>query len=374
MPMPTTKKELLITITSEGTAGRISLIGSISEWNANNAEDFRMRCQELKDAGVKALHVYMMTMGGDVFQANEIYNILIEFFGEYTVEGGAVVASAGTYLGVKAKSWESAKNGQVMIHKPSGGSWGNETELENYLKLLKNMTSTYYDAYVAKLSTKFTEADFKAKWDAGDFWMTAAEAKEWGFVDSIKEPVKVDQATAQYIKACGSPIEMTIDINQNPNDVDLKIMAKSVGLPESATEDQITARITENAEKAGKYDTLKAQVELQAKTKKEADIKATLDKCEKTKVIKADARSKWAEMLEKDFEGTKALLDGMEPVSKLSDDIVVPSGSGAGTTYQGKTFEQLQDENPETLAKLQDENPTAFEQLFADYKTRHNLK
>ncbi|MEI8087640.1 MAG: ATP-dependent Clp protease proteolytic subunit [Paludibacter sp.] len=201
-------KNLQINIIAEGTIGRVDIIGNISEWSDNNAIDFRERCQAVKDAGATSCLLYLMTNGGDCFQANEIENILVEIFGDYDAEGGAIVASAGTYLAVKAKSFKIAKNGQFMIHKPSGGTRGNETDLENYLTLLKNMTAIYFAAYKDKL--KKPEADFKTKWDGGDFWMTAQMAKDWGFATEIKEPVKITQALAASIKASGSPLDFDI--------------------------------------------------------------------------------------------------------------------------------------------------------------------
>ena len=372
MPM---SKNLQIEVYAEGTKGRVDIIGQISEWGRNNATDFRSKCQELKDSGISNCHVYLMTVGGDCFQANEIVNILIDVFGSYTGEGGAIVASAGTYIGVNAKSFTMAKNGQYMIHKPSGWIDGNETDVENYLKLLKNMTVTYYDAYKAVL--KKSEPEFKAKWDAGDFWMTAQEAKDWGFITDIKEPVKIDKETAQAIKNSGSPIAVAqSDISDQPNDLtmDVKATAIALGMDPNSTEEQVNAQIAANAQKAKDYDTLKAEQGRKEEQEKAAKIKAELDTAEKDKRIKADARAAWQAQFEKDFEGTKALLGGLQPVVKPLSSEIKTSVDGKGATYQGKTFEQLQDEDPELLAQLQDENEEAYNALFADWKKRNKIK
>jgi hypothetical protein len=317
-----------------------------------------------------------MTNGGDCFQANEIYNILIELFGEYTGEGGAIVASAGTYIAVKASSFTMAKNGQFMVHKPSGYVGGDEIEMENYLKLLKNMTTSYYETYKAKL--KKSEADFKAKWDGGDFWMTAQEAKDWGFISDIKEPVKVTKALADSIRASGSPLDfLPEDIinsqSNNEKEMNLQAMNLTVGLAANATEAEFEARIAANATKARDYDALKAATELKDKTEKADKIKASLDKAEKEHRIKADTRANWQSMLEANFETTIKVLDSIQPVHALSGDIVIPSADGKGATYNGKTYEQLQDENPALLAELAENKPDTFNALFADWKKRKNI-
>ena len=368
-------EKLQISISAEGTASRVDIIGSISEWGRNNAVDLRTRCQELKDGGATSCHVYLMTVGGDCFQANEIVNILNQVFGTYTAEGGAIVASAGTYIGVCATEFTMAKNGQYMIHKPSGWVEGNETEVENYLKLIKNMTVTYYDAYKAKL--KKPEKDFKAKWDGGDFWLTAQEAVEWGFASSVKDAVKIDQETAKAIQESGSPIAIlnTDLIHKNDNEeMDLKAIARSLGMPEASTEDQINARLQENARKAGDYDTLKAETDRKEKEQNAATIKDLLDKGEKSKLFKADARANWQAQFEKDFEGTKALYDGLKPIDKPLSAFTKTGIDATGNTYQGKNFEQLQDEDPELLATLQDEDEETYNALFADWKKRNKIK
>ena len=365
---------LTINIQAVGTEARIDIIGNISEWNNNNANDVRMRCQDLKDAGATTCHVYIMSQGGNCFQANEIVNILKELFGSYTGSGGALVASAGTYIAVNASFFENASNGQWLIHKPSGEAYGTETELQNYLKLIQNMTKTYYDDYVAKL--KKPEADFKAKWDAGDFWMTAKEAMEWGFVNSIKTPEKVTQAMAAKVKEIGSPIafanEDIITSQINNNEMDLKAIALTLGLNADASESVITAEIAANAQKAKEYDALKAQVEQKAKTELDAKIKTRLDKAEKDKIITAETRPNWAELLTADYDKNVKLLDSMKPVVALSDGIKSEIVDGK-QTYKGKNFEQLQDESPETLQMLLEKEPDTYNALWADFRKRNKV-
>jgi ATP-dependent Clp protease, protease subunit len=363
-------KKLVINVSSEGQEGRISIIGEISEWNSNSAENFRAKCQELKDSGIKSALVYLMTVGGDCFQANEITNILDEFFpGSFDGEGGALVASAGTYIAVRCRAFTLAKNGQFMIHKPSAFFGGNETELNNQLTLLQNMTKQYYDAYLAKCTKP--EKEFKAKWDAGDFWMTAEQAKEWGFVTSVKEPVKIDEPTAKMIMACGSPNKVLIDTLDKS--MDTKITAVAVGLPEDATEQQINAKIAELKGKADSFNSLKAETDRKDKETKATTIKDALDKAIQEKRIKADTRKHWEGLFEKDYESTMTLLKSQEALPKLSAEIKVGE-DGAGATYKGKTFEQWQEADPDMLASLEDNDPEAFGKLFDDWKKRNKIK
>ncbi len=358
--------KLSVNIYAEGNVGRVDIIGQINEWNKNNATDMRAHCLELKESGANSCHVYLMTVGGDCFQANEIVNILTEVFGHYTGSGGAIVASAGTYIAIKAQSFEIVENGQLMIHKPMGGTFGNETELENYLQLVKNMTVTYYDAYLKKL--KKPEADFKTKWESGDFWMTAGQAQEWGFVDNVKGTTPVDATSNALLEAMGRPIQKQSKINTK---MDVKALAISLGMPENSTEEEVNARIKENAIEASGYNALKAQQEQREKEALSAKVEDKLKAAQKDKKIEAKAVELWREKLTADFDGTSELLDSIPGIVKPLSDEIKPTAAGVGATYKGKTFEQLQDESPEALEALMDENPEAYDKLFADWQKRN---
>ena len=80
----------------------------------------------------------------------------------------------------------------------------------------------------------------------------------------------------------------------------------------------------------------------------------------------------WA-IRETENEGAKQIIESLYPVQKLSGEIKSPTDD-LGATYQGKTFEQLQDENPEALADLEKDNPEAYQALFADWKKRNRIK
>lgn len=363
------KPLLNITADASGQQGRINIIGDISCWGDNSSDILRAACQQLKDAKVGNCTVYLNTCGGECFEANEIVNILSEFFPGYTGEGGAIVASAGTYIAVTCKTFNMAQNGQFMVHKPSGYINGNEQEINNYLSLLRNMTQTYYAAYIAKC--KKPENEFKAKWDGGDFWMSAKEAQDWGFVTDIKGPETIDEPTALLIKASGSPIQVQQSKN-NKEEMELKMIAIAIGMPQDATEPQVNTRLAELKQKADQYDVLKANMEKKEKEEKSSKIKSALDKAILDKRIQADSRKNWEQLLDQDYENTEKLLNSLQPVQKLSSKI--ENTPNKGVTYQGKTFEELQDEDPDMLAELEDNDPETFKGLFSDYKKRNKIK
>lgn len=370
-------KKLQIKISSEGKTGRIDIIGSISEWNANNAADFRAKCTDLKNSGVTGCHIYLMTSGGDCLQANEIINILRGTFGSYTAEGGALVASAGTYIAVCASSFVLAKNGQFMIHKPSLWADGNETEIENQLKLLKNITKDYYDTYVSKL--KKPEAEFKAKWEAGDFWMTAQEALEWGFVSEIKsQPADIDAETAGMIRACGSPFAVSVNSNNNNNQLKMKnlvtLLIAAFALSDITSESSEAEVVAALQGKIKPLNDEVARLKADAQAQQEGAIKALLDEAQSQGKIVAGGGKKIEEIraaYEKigqtsGIEALQTILTGLQkPVS------IMPQIQGGKSAQDAEhDWAWYQTNNPAALSKMEKENPEAFKQLYkAEYGT-----
>ncbi len=359
-----------ISAAKQGTRALIRITGTIG-WDTN-AELFRSQVDGLVAQGVEDVHVYINSPGGSCFDAAEIINILTDSFkGVITGEGGALVASAATFIAAHCKIFEMPENGMFMIHKPQGGNFGTANELEAYLKLLRNLEAQYYNVY----QTKTTDAaELQKHWEAGDWWLTAKEALDNGFITSVKAPILIDHRASAIIVASGCPQNKIPNIKKK-QEMELKAMAISLGLPETATEMEVTAAIT-----AGR----KAQTDLaelqRSNKEKEAAARAkaiddALTAAVNDKRITADMRPKWQASLEANFEVNSELLTSLSPVVKLPIDKEAAHFDGAlPANLSGKTFEQLQEEDPEALAELMENNPQAYDALYGDYLKRNKLK
>lgn len=354
-------------IKAQNNTARIEIVGSIGQWKGS-ALAFRQSIKDMIDAGIQDAHVYINSGGGECFEANEIVNEIRKFTGKITGEGGALVASAATYIAIACESFSMAENGQFMIHQPSAGAYGRVAEVESALTLLKGMSQTYLDAYLAKTTMK--PADFKAKWEAGDFWMTATEAKTNGFVDEVVGKAKINKTTAEMITACGYAGTLVIDEeinneNKEKNMGNLTAQALALGLPSDASETQINAKIAELTAQANRATAL----ENEAASRRNKEIEELLTNAIKDKRITADQKENWKNALTSSFESAKSMLTALQAVAVPA----VPTTAKGAVDKGDKTFEQLQ-EDPEALAKMQEEEPEKFNALFADFEKRNKLK
>lgn len=363
-----------ISASTQGPKALIRITGTIG-WDTD-CEQFRTQIDGIAKQGITDAHLYLNGPGGSCFDAEEIVNIIkCVFTGKVTGEGGALVASAYTRIAAICETFEQPENGMFMIHKPAGGVCGTANEIASYLKLITDIQTQYFNTYKEKATDAAT---FQKQWEAGDWWMTAKEAKAHGFITSVKAKAKIDAETSALIMACGCPSSKIPIINNNKNDesiMDLKVMAKALGLPEDATQEQVDAAIAAGRKAATDLANLKAENARKEKEANEKKIKEEVKAAVDDKRITADNAGKWEKALSADYNTNGELLKTLSPISKIP---FTPSGKSnevAGTVkHQGKTFEELQEESPETLAALMKDDIEAYDALYDNYVKRNNLK
>lgn len=367
-----------LSVTAESANGKavIRIVGRISDWSANNATELGVKIDEFIAAKINDVFVYINSSGGDVFQANEIVNLISKFTGKKDGEGGAIVASAATRIAISLDTFEMAPNGQWMYHKPKASFDGDENQVESSLQVLKNATNEYRTAYANK--TGLAETEIEKRWTKGDVWLSAAEAKKQKFITGIKgEDAEVTDDIVTELRACGAPFIPLLTVAAKPvtqplqqqNQYKMEFIALLLGLPKDATEAQITAKINQLKVDAEAGATLTANASLAAKAKLKADIKELLDNAIQKHTIKPELRADYEKALENDFEGQKRIIEVLTPIPQLSAHITTPT---AGNEDRSKwTYADWADKDPEGLKAMNETDFPKFEALMnAEYATK----
>jgi ATP-dependent Clp protease protease subunit len=130
------------------------------------------------------IQMYINSPGGSVYAGLGIYDTM-QFIGpDVATICTGIAASMGQILlcaGVQGKR-TALKHSRVMMHQPSGGIGGQATDIEITAREIKKLKQELY-AITANHTGKPIETI--AKDSDRDFWMTAAEAKEYGLVDEV---------------------------------------------------------------------------------------------------------------------------------------------------------------------------------------------
>lgn len=149
-----------------------------------SATDFDKMIKDAKSKGAKKLNIRINSPGGDVNQAIAMRTMLMNSGMEsiqISIEG--MCASAATLISCLPGSSVSMSEGsEFMIHNPKSAARGEAKDFEAAAKRMRNTERECASIYARKSGK--TEDEIRAWMDA-ETWMTAKEAKENGFVDTV---------------------------------------------------------------------------------------------------------------------------------------------------------------------------------------------
>ena len=188
------------------------------------------------------LTVWINSPGGDVFAADQIYNMLKEYDGKITVKVDAIAASAATVVAMAGDEVYVSPVSMMMVHDPSTFAIGNESDMKEAIKVLKEVKESIINAYMEKTGKSHDELAALMK-DEGT-WMNAKKAVELGFADGILykteeqtedliataySPFRVVNSLAEKIRAAEpepepepEPVSPEPDSDQDPEDIENK--------------------------------------------------------------------------------------------------------------------------------------------------------
>lgn len=160
-----------------------------------SAKDVRAQLKAAKGANLIKLRVN--SRGGDVIDGFAIYNLLNEHPARVEADVDALAASMASVVLMAADEVRIGANGFVMIHNPWGVSIGEADDLRATADLLDKMAEQIAAAYTAHTGLERARI---LEMMAAETWMTAAEAKELGFVDKVR-PAKKGTTKKDQVKA-----------------------------------------------------------------------------------------------------------------------------------------------------------------------------
>lgn len=132
----------------------------------------------------KDIHLYINSPGGSVSAGFAIYDTMNYVKCDVSTICMGLAASMGAFLlagGAKGKRL-ALPNAEIMIHQPSGGAKGQETEIrivaEQILKTREQLNKILAENTGKPLDVIAADTE-------RDNYMTAQEAKEYGLIDEI---------------------------------------------------------------------------------------------------------------------------------------------------------------------------------------------
>jgi ATP-dependent Clp protease protease subunit len=162
---------------------RIIFLGTqIDDYTANVIQA-QLLYLDSSDPG-KDISIYINSPGGSVYAGYGIYDTM-QFIGSEvsTICTGIAASMASVLLvaGQKGKRF-ALKHSRVMIHQPMGGMQGQASDMEITVKEILKVKQELYKI-ISDHSGKPVE---QVEHDSDrDYWMSSAEAREYGMIDDI---------------------------------------------------------------------------------------------------------------------------------------------------------------------------------------------
>jgi len=132
----------------------------------------------------KDIHVYINSPGGSVTAGLAIYDTMQFVTCDVTTYCLGMAASMGAVLlsaGTKGKRF-ALPNSDIMIHQVSGGAQGAASDVERTVEYMFKLKKRLIGILAKHTGKTIEQVGFDSD---RDYYMTAAEAKDYGLVDEV---------------------------------------------------------------------------------------------------------------------------------------------------------------------------------------------
>lgn len=148
-----------------------------------SAEDFMRDFKEM--GAVDHIELSIQSPGGSILDGLAIFNTLKNSPATVHASIKGLAASMASVIAMAADTVEMPETALFMIHRASGGVFGNADEMIARGKLLQKLEDMLSATYVNKTGLSQSEIDTML---AAETWLSGSEALAFGFIDSVTAP------------------------------------------------------------------------------------------------------------------------------------------------------------------------------------------
>lgn len=235
-------------------------------------EDAGLTATDVRSAlsGVSGpITVRLNSGGGNAFEGAAIHSVLKSYPGEITVVVEGIAASAASLLAMAANQIVMAEGATMMIHDPSGMTWGTADDHRDQAEVLDTIANEYASVYARRAGIPVDEMRALMK---EELWMGGEEAVERGFADATveteDEPAMAAFPYQQFTSAPAHLVQMAEDKGWRVD----ALRTKRAAVPAVAKEAIMAVK-----EKTADKTTPEVEVQKPEAPQMDAKVKATLD-------------------------------------------------------------------------------------------------
>ena len=203
------------------------MIYDVIGWPFISADNF---VRALAEITAKTVTVRINSPGGDVFDGMAIFNALKNYQqGKVITRIEGIAASMASIIALSGKEVQAFANTMYMIHEPYAFTAGNQYSLRELADILEKMSGQMIDIYSSNATPGKREIAQMMKDEA---WLTAKEAKDKGFIDTIVDG-KAAKAQFDLSMFANVPDGLDSENNQKPTVREIERALRDVRLTQS---------------------------------------------------------------------------------------------------------------------------------------------
>lgn len=318
------------------------------------------------DREADTIHVLINSNGGDVSQGLSIVSAILSAKAFIHAHINGIAASMAAVIAISADKVTMQDYAKLMIHDPFFVGRGSDKMNDRQRKCLSSVTDTLRTI----LSRRGCQKEKVAQLMSDETWFTAEEAKRAGLVDEV-----VSTPRKQELGGLSAPELLNLILDEDKKQFEkMKEIAKALGLPESATEQQIVEAINNQSKSEA--------------TREKSIVDRLLAIGERHGTVNEKNKNRMGRLALADFElfldmvtdfdaSTHAegqeeeLVEKPEYNNRLSSVLNRTQESKGAKVGQGKPkhdWAWYQEHDPNALLAMEREQPDMFKRLLDEYE------
>lgn len=326
-------------------------------------------------AAYNRMEVHINSRGGDVFSGLAIYNALRECNADISIHVDGVAASIASVVALCGKPLYMNRYSRLMIHRVSGGGWGNAQDLRRQADLCEQLENDIATMIAAKCGK--TPEDIKAQYfDGVDHWINAGQAMDLGMIDGItgeeiaSSQLTENSTTDSIYNYFTNRLESETQNKENMALIDE--LKKRSAFANMATEQEMLQHITTLENQAAKVPALEQRVKDQATeiaNIKKSGHEAFLNQAVAEGRLTKEQLPVFLNLMASDEANTRAAIEAM-PKRTMKVENYLGGGNigGAVTDLAKMSWDEI--DKAERLAELKEKYPELYQQKFNE-KFKH---
>lgn len=353
-------------IPGEGTVS-VLMYGNVGNGEKVDSGRVVAELMELAAAYGK-IDVHIHSNGGDVFSGIAIYNALRTVDADVTIYIDGLAASIAGIIALCGKPLYMNKYARIMLHRVSGGSYGNADELRKAADLAESLENDL-SRMIASRCKMDAEEVRKKYFDGSEHWISASEALAMGLIDGI-----VDTGEALSENATNTEVYNYFmnRLNEPQKTRDMALfeeLKKRSSFANMANEEDMLKHITTMENQAAKVPALEARVtEL---TNQIAESKKTAHQAFLNQAVAEGKLTKeqvpvFMNLMMSDEANTRKAIEEMPKKGTVKVEDFLHTGGGAGGAGNNDLVNMSWDEidKAERLAELKNQYPELYKQKY----------